>query len=102
MKSLKDARNINAIPLALDALIGLATLLLKQPYPLQSQRQAQGEEILVFVTKHPASEQETRLRAAGLRERFSLGTGEAHPVDNDKNEPPDLSQMARKVSRLFT
>jgi tetratricopeptide (TPR) repeat protein len=91
--ALNIALEIQADPLALDILVGLAILLLKETGPSQSQNQAQAVELLTLALHHPASEQETRDQAQALLAELSA------PL-SPLAEGGDLNAIAGKVMAL--
>jgi tetratricopeptide (TPR) repeat protein len=100
-EALSDALDLDATPVALDSLVGLATLLIKKRDHQPQFWQKQAAELLVFVIGHPASEQETRQNAESLltdlpKEHLIKTTSTKLGYTNS-----DLSKMADKVNQLI-
>jgi predicted ATPase/DNA-binding SARP family transcriptional activator/Tfp pilus assembly protein PilF len=79
-QALRTAMAIQATPLALDALVGIALL-------IKDTEATHAHELLVLAQQHPASGKETRDRAAGLlaelevQARTRSRSDSQHPVD---------------------
>ncbi len=65
-QALQMAMAVQVIPVALNILVGLATILVKEEGPDPNERKEQALDLLVLTLHHPASDQETKDRAASL------------------------------------